>query len=269
MTRRDHSTTSDVNSLKRAFTARQMSTQVRSRQTITVGLISAPEVAFRRLVEGNFDQAPVLSGKKLVGWVETSRLNGAKSVEEVFTPLSDCRFVSADSSLETVIATLPDQQFVFTVDENGIEGFVCVSDLDRHIVRAFFGMQLTQVEMILTYLARTHMPEEEVETYISRGSKYADGKSLHDDYKSAQEKGLSTHPAEYLYLGQLVQILKSLHADRKLKVSRSTFSALQVINESRNFLAHAARNLSAADGSKKMAKLQVAFNLAIAELAEL
>lgn len=261
MARAEHSSLDELAALKKAFVARQMSTAIKVAEKVS--LTEDPKKALARLTALAYDQAPVHNGKKLVGWVKTQSLAGSSEVSESLISLADSRFVSADSSLESVLALLPEQEFLFTVDESGIQGFICISDLDRHIVRAYFGIHLSQVEMMLTQLARAYSTVSEVEDHISKTTKHSDGRSLWKEYKTASEKGLATHPAEYLYLEQLITLLRLASDRQAISVPKSMWKWMQVIKDNRNFLAHSARNLSAGQGAKKMAELQVAFTKVI------
>ena len=67
-----------------------------------------------------------------VGWVATDGLQGHRTVRSVMAALDECKLVSAESSIASVLELIPRSKFLFVVDRRGLSGFIVRSDLDRH-----------------------------------------------------------------------------------------------------------------------------------------
>jgi len=97
-----------------------------------------------------FDQAPVVDGTHVVGWVVTAHLLNAERVKGVMKPLALSAIVSNEASIADVLQLLAQEGLVFTVGDNGVSGFITPSDLERHAARSHFYLLVAGIEMLIT-----------------------------------------------------------------------------------------------------------------------
>ena len=258
------SSTEAIEDLKNAFRAGSLATAIWASKN--VGIEDKPDDAHARLASHDFDQAPVVKRKKTMGWVARSSLKDAESVTAAMTTLADSSFVSSDTTIGNVIHRLAESPFIFTVTNSGIEGFICVSDLERHVVRAYFSMLTSQVEMLLAHVIRGRVDESVLVEKITARAIHSNGRSLQTQFLKAREAGMDTHPVEYLYLNQLIELLpKALPSARK-KTMSAILRNLEIVNENRNYVAHAAKKLDPKNAANRLRRLDDAFEMLIKEL---
>jgi hypothetical protein len=203
--------------LTRVFQAQHISTPLKTAHRVKVSDDAA--AAFKVLTTFRFDQAPVVHGSVVLGWVARKDLELAPNVKSKIKRLHDCKLVSADCSVGEVLRPLAEKNLVFTVDEEGLTGFICPSDMDRHVVRSYFYLIIAAVEMSLSHLIKISVPERQLINVIDRqlttDSVTGERLSLYDRYKAARKGNSETHAVEYLYLGQLVSELENRFADHE------------------------------------------------------
>jgi hypothetical protein len=136
-----------------------------------------------------FDQAPVMRRGRLAGWVRTASLTGRGSVEQHLTPLEDCAILAGDTPVSDAIKAVAKYQLVFLAGAAGINAFVVSSDLDRHAVRCYLYVLVSELEMYMASQAAASLSAEQIEAHLGNQRKR---------YKLAQERGVETHPVEYL-----------------------------------------------------------------------
>lgn len=256
----EYSSQDDIAALKRGFRAASLSTPLKRAESVS--LEGDVETALNRLRKMGFDQAPVKAGSKLVGWIRTKDLEGAAKVADSLQRLEDAVLVSAETSLSNAIDKLSHSSFVFTVSETGIVGFICPSDLERHVVRAYFSMLTSQVEMLLGYLVKWGCPEELVREQL-RNESTKEGFSLKQQYERQREKGEETHPVEYLYLGQLVDLFEAANPDIDRLLLKNLQTKLTLVVENRNLFAHSTRRINS---RINLRRLDEAYSFLIKEL---
>lgn len=135
------------------------------------------------------DQAPVMRRGRLAGWVRTTTLTGRGSVEQHLTPLEDCAILARDTPVSDAIKTVAEHHLVFLAGAAGIDAFVVTSDLDRHVVRCYLYVLVSELEMYMASQAEASLSVEQVEAHLGNQKKR---------YRQAQERGVETHPIEYL-----------------------------------------------------------------------
>lgn len=136
-----------------------------------------------------FDQAPVMRRGRLTGWVRTATLTGRGSVEQHLTPLEDCAILARDTPVSDAIKAVARHQLVYLAGTTGINAFVVTSDLDRHAVRCYLYVLVSELEMYMAGQAAASLSAEQIETHLGNQKKR---------YRQARERGLETHPIEYL-----------------------------------------------------------------------
>jgi hypothetical protein len=146
--------------ISRAITVRHVMTPMEA--AVTVDVDDTAGAARRRLRPGRFDQAPVVSGDRIVGIVTTQRLRAEKSDAVVpYEPLDAHLVISDDTPVGIALPRLNVEPMLFVVDDTGIAGFVTPSDINKHPVRTHFYLLLSDLEMTLASVARGSLGEAE------------------------------------------------------------------------------------------------------------
>jgi hypothetical protein len=186
--------------LHHAFVATQISTPIARAQT--VGFHEPPLIARDRLKAGGFDQAPVMRGKVVLGWVATDGLSQAPRIKSSMHDLSQTPMVAAGAPLVDALRQIGRSDLVFTVGNQGVEGMITKSDLERHAVRAYLYVLISGIELCLADLVDSRIDRKRVIEEIS------------EDMSSRWEKdvraGREARPVEYLYFSSLVQLFAQL-----------------------------------------------------------
>ena len=182
------------------FTAAQISTSIRDAECIP--LRSPTGEAHRKLSVLRFDQAPVVDRNKVVGWVATANLLGGGKLKGVMKPLELSAIVSNEASIANVLQLLAREGLVFTVGDDGINGFITPSDLERQAARSHFYLLVSGIEMLITAIVR-----KEVDPHVIVDRLAGDSRERWDaDFTNDNE----TDPAEYLYLRDLAELFLQL-----------------------------------------------------------
>jgi hypothetical protein len=228
------------------FRAGRISTAVA--EAVTVDLNERAELAQQRLNRERFDQAPVMHNDHPVGWVATKALATDRGVKSVMTSLEDCTLVSAEASIATILQLLLDQQFIFTVSKAGVSGFIVHSDIDRHAVRSYLYLLVSGIEMLLAEIVKSAIPEDEISARLRS--------NMRDVYNQAHADNQETSAAEYLFIGELVDLFNRTRyaSDPGLWDARSG-ELLARVKNFRNSVMHPVRSIAAADNIATAASL--------------
>jgi len=228
------------------FHAGQIATAIKG--AVSVSRIESADVARQRLEEARFDQAPVMDGERPVGWVATTELTGHRTVRPAMIPLDNCTIISAESSIASILGIILQCKFVFVADKSGISGFTVQSDLDRHAVRSYFYLLISGIEMLLSEIVKSAIPERQITLAIR-----ADMKKRYDQACIANQE---TSPAEYLYINELIELFRQTDYARDPDFwNESLTSLLLKVKSFRNTVMHATRSIAAADDLQLAAKL--------------
>jgi CBS domain-containing protein len=232
--------------LRDFFHADQIATSIAG--AVTVRPVESARVARQRLVDARFDQAPVMGDLRPVGWVATDDLKGHRTVRSVMTPLNDCILVSAESPIATVLQLLPGNEFLFVVDKNGLSGFIVRSDLDRHAVRSYLYLLIAGIEMLLSEIVKSAIPDEQIIASVRSDQK----RRFEQAYAANQEAS----PAEYLYIDQLVSLFTQTSYARDPRLWDEPLTDLLIrVKSFRNDIMHPVRSLAASEDIEAIAHL--------------
>jgi CBS domain-containing protein len=215
---------------------------------VTVGLVESVRIARQRLVDARFDQAPVMSGRRPVGWVATDDLKGHRTVRSAMTPLDDCTLVSAQSSIASVLQVLPGNEFLFVVGKYGLSGFIVRSDLDRHAVRSYLYLLITGIEMLLAAIVKDTIPDGQIIASLRSDQQ----KRFEQAYAANQEAS----PAEYLYIGELITLFTQTRYAKDPRLWDKPLTDLLIrARNFRNDVMHPVRSLAASEDIEAIANL--------------
>jgi hypothetical protein len=124
--------------------------------------------------------------------VGASSLENSETVKAATVPLDKCAMFSAESSIASILQLIHQRKFLFVVGKQGISGFVVQSDLDRHAVRSYFYLLISCIEILLSEIVKSVIPEDQVVIAIRPNEKKR--------YDHAREAAQDTNPVEYLYI---------------------------------------------------------------------
>jgi hypothetical protein len=121
------------------------------------------ERAARILADLQFDQAPVFSGSRLIGYVLRNSLeeHPQRTVRSATTSVDQTSVLSASADLNAFLGVLDNRRFAFVVGQTGIEGFVTPSDLNKHAARAHFYLLLAELEILLSNAIRARVRNQD------------------------------------------------------------------------------------------------------------
>jgi hypothetical protein len=228
------------------FHADQIATSILS--AVTVHLSEPSRVAYRRLTDARFDQAPVLGEGRPLGWVATEDLRRHRTVGSAMISLNECTLVSAESSTATVLQLLPGNKFLYVVDKDGLSGFIVQSDLDRHAVRSYLYLLIAGIEMLLSEVVKHAVPDEQI-----IGSIRSDMKKR---FERAHAVNQETSPAEYLYIKELIALFTKTPWARDARFwDVSLTDLLNRVGDFRNDVMHPTRSLAASESGQAVANL--------------
>lgn len=255
--------------LAQAFKASQISTPLSLATSVDIRSTCAE--ALEILDSGGFDQAPVVSGPAWVGWVQRTSLEAMTNGERVksaFHHLSATAIISERASIAEVLKHLARAGFVFTASGDGLVGFVTPSDLERHAARNHFFVLVAGVEMLLSELVRCYYSLEDVERIIPDDklpvlepgdTRRPKSGSLRDRYLAAKSRHSETHPVEYLYLGQLKDLVVDLGDSGRISSwTPRVGTDLNKVVDIRPDVTHPTRSLIARRDAKALLNVAVA-----------
>jgi len=109
-----------------------------------------PEIALKKLDSHDFDQAPVVSDRTVIGWIVKKDLKLESSIENSFHKLSHGDLISDEAPLDDALRRLVQQELIFTIGSEGIVGFIVRSDIERHVARAHMYLLISGLEILMT-----------------------------------------------------------------------------------------------------------------------
>jgi hypothetical protein len=228
------------------FHASHIATDIKD--AVTVDRAELADIAYRQLNQQRFDQAPVVYQGRVIGWVLTSRLSEDSDVNSVMTPLDNATIVSAESAIPRVLQLLGRHNFVFTADSDGIAGFIVPSDLDRHSVRSYFYLLIAGIEMLLSEIVKSMVPEDDIIATMRP--------SMQRRYGQALEKDSEAHPVEYLYIGELVKLFLARASSKDASLwDDASIQRLHAVENFRNTVMHPSCSIATTVSPSQAAEL--------------
>jgi hypothetical protein len=220
-----------------SFPAHEMATPLADAFAVNSAMKASAAKAMLR--EARFDQAPVINDEgQLCGWVRTASLGGRGYVTGSLIPLERCVIQSLDTSVGDALQAVASSGLVYFAGRTGISAFAVASDLDRHVVRCYLYVLLSEVEMLLADAAEAELSREAIERLIRGRDRTR--------YEAACANDVETRPVEYLMLSAysgIVDGIKPLVAafpgsQNELRAVLKKFTRL------RNCVAHPAKSLA-------------------------
>jgi hypothetical protein len=171
-----------------AFQARHMA--VPMSQAFSIAPRDDAGDAAARLREQRFDQAPVLEGDRILGFVLTKDLTGPpiRRVADAMVPLGSGNVVSADASIGRLMEWILDPGFLFVLEGRDVTGFIAVSDFNKQPVRGYLYLLLARLEIGLAQLVRRRFPDQEDALALLPPDGQAIVRDRYDDDRTADEE---------------------------------------------------------------------------------
>lgn len=233
-----------------SFPAHEMATPLADAFAVNGAMKASAAKAMLR--EARFDQAPVINDEgQLCGWVRTASLGGRGYVTGSLIPLEQCVIQSLDTSVGDALQAVASSGLVYFAGRTGISAFAVASDLDRHVVRCYLYVLLSEVEMLLADAAEAELSREAIERLIRGRDRTR--------YEAACAKDVETRPVEYPMLSAysgIVDGIKPLVA--AFPGSQNELRAvLKELTRLRNCVAHPAKSLALEFEPAQVASLAV------------
>ena len=141
--------------LTTSFQARHL--EVPIERAVSVALRTPAGAAAASLKEHNFDQAPVMVGPEVVGYVLRARLEELAESAPVSAALCELRpgvLVSGDAPIADLLNWIVIPRLLFVLAGNRVSGFVTVFDFNKQPARAYLYWLFAGLEMALGELVR-------------------------------------------------------------------------------------------------------------------
>lgn len=144
----------DPRVLGAAFQARHLAVPLE--QATSVAPNDLADAAARRLLEQDYDQAPVMEDGSPTGYVLTRDLKDREGsrVADLMHRMRSGNIVSADAPVGELLDWIVDPGLLFVVDGRNVVGFISVSDFNKQPVRGYLYLQLAFLESSLSELVR-------------------------------------------------------------------------------------------------------------------
>lgn len=231
-----------------AFQARHLA--VPMSQAFSVAPRDGAADAATELREKRFDQAPVLDGERILGFVLTRDLTRAptRSVADAMVPLGSGNVVSADASIGRLMGWIIDPGFLFVLEGRDVTGFIAVSDFNKQPVRGYLYLLLARLEIGLAELVRRRFPNQEDALALLPSDGQAIVRDRYDDDRTADEE---SELVAYFDFSDLVEMVTE-DADLRRIVSGQSRNAWSNyaggLVQLRNDVMHPVRNAVLAKG---------------------
>lgn len=139
--------------------------------------------------------------------------------------------------------------FVFTADKDGLAGFIVPSDLDRHAVRSYFYLLVAGIEMLLSEIIKSVMPEKVLLAAMDPRTR--------KHYDQAHKANIEAHPVEtFLIQGSSSTCSCPPHAGTIPSGGMSLCrSGLSAVRKFRNSVMHPTRSIAATTSPSRAAEL--------------
>lgn len=239
--------------LTRSIRVRHLQTPLQDALCLTTG--HPQDDAVRLLANHNLDHAPVMdaTGEKVLGFVGRRDLDPARlaPVDEHLRSPEAPRLISADASLDSLLRSLGDSEFLLVLDGNWISGLVTTADLDKQAARAFFYVLLVSVEVACAELVRDNYGQQE--DALAKISNER-GQRVLGRYSEALEHNTEADLVAYMELADLLTIIRKTHSALvPLGVSGTKWEDITgFLPNFRHNVVHPVRSLTAAGGLRTL-----------------
>jgi hypothetical protein len=174
-------------------------------QAFSVDPKDAAADAAARLRRERFDQAPVVDGDRILGFVLTRHLAQARRVAGAMTPLGSGNVVSADASIGRLMEWIIDPGFLFVLEGRDVTGFIAVSDFNKQPVRGYLYLLLARLEVGLAELVRRRFPDQQDALALLP----PDGQAIvRDRFEGDRTAGEESELVAYFDFSDLIEVVR-------------------------------------------------------------
>jgi hypothetical protein len=160
------------------------------------------------LQRGDYDQAPVMSGSNLIGYVLRTELEKRpdRRVRASTRDLNQGVLLSTDAPLRALLDVLRRSSFAFVVGSAGVTGFATPSDLNKHAARAHFYLLLARLEIAGSDLLRRSVEPSSVLAMLGPRSRA----TIERRYREDRSADVEVDYVAYLDFSQLLNVIGRL-----------------------------------------------------------
>lgn len=229
-----------------AFQARHLAVPIS--QAFSVAARDDAGEAARSLRENRFDQAPVVEGDRILGFVLTRHLTrpAITRVADAMVRLGSGNVVSADASVGRLMEWILDPGFLFVIEGRDVTGFITVSDFIKQPARGYLYMLLARLEIGLAGLARRRFREQEQACALLSPQPR---RTVQRRYEGDRAAGKETELLAYFGFADLIKVITEDDEVRRLigDLSRDEWAAaVDGLVQLRNDVMHPIRNVDLA-----------------------
>ncbi len=151
------------------------------------------------------DYAPILKNHTLVGYVYRNDLVGVigKTCDKLSKPVPAKNQIPPNSSLEDVLRSLCQEQFLFVVEDGQLKGIITRADVIKRAFRTLFYIVLSELESQLVNLISGRFPREKLLRFLRASSVK---NVLYREWK-AKDENLEMSIEHYLSFPDIVDVI--------------------------------------------------------------
>lgn len=220
-------------------------------RALTTGPTDLAQTATENMQTRQFSQAPVVSGRNVVGLFTADSEAGGR-VGDIMRPIDKDLLISGDTSVGVLAQFLADEPFLFLLTGRSITGFVTAADMTRPEPRTYFYLLLADLEVVLADFTRLRFPDQ------------AEALRLLTDERREKAEGVLIHlrredaVVDAVAALQLADLLKIAGPDlrRAGALNNRTWRSLSNVIDFRNDVMHPVRDYinESPSGMQKLAQ---------------
>ena len=190
--------------------------QVAMERAPTVDLYAKSGNVLKTMNANHFDNMPVTSKGRVVGYVKRSQLLRADAdqpIRNVTHSLAGGAIVSGDTPIAEIMEWIADQRIVFVLEGREVSGIVTIWDFNKQPARAYYYLVLAGLEIALADLIRWKYGKNQSNLIAHLGSR--DVEELNERMQRAGAGSGHGDTVSYLNFKHLLRIFEK---DRALRM---------------------------------------------------
>ncbi len=208
----------------------------------TVDLYAKAGNVLKTMNANHFENMPVTSKGRVVGYVRRSKLQKADPagpIRNVTNSLAGGAIVSGDTPIAEIMKWIADQRILFVLEGREISGVVTIYDFNKQPARAYYYLVLAGLEIALADLIRWRYGKKQTNLIAHLGSR--DVEELNE--RMNRDRAGAGHEDIVSYLN-FKHLLRIFEKDRALRMELGKFetnkwnSMTKPLGELRNEVMH-------------------------------
>ncbi len=194
-----------------------------------------------------WDNAPVTSKGRVVGYIKRTQLGRAEADQPIRTvthSLAGGAIISGDTPIADVMGWIAEQRIVFVLEGREVTGIVTIWDFNKQPARAYYYLVLAGLEIALADLIRWRYGTNQSNLVAHLGSR--DTEELNE--RMSRDRAGSGHDDVVSYLN-FKHLLRVFEKDRALRAELGSYdvpkwnSMIRPLGELRNEVMHPVKTL--------------------------